>query len=49
MKKKFVKSVKVIPASIKSINPTQKYPHIIESYACILNIFVIISDLLANF
>ena len=38
--KRFVKSVKVFPASIKSINPIQKYPHIIESYACILKIFV---------
>ena len=38
--KRFVYSVKVFPASIKSINPIQKYPHIIESYACILKIFV---------
>ena len=38
--KGFVNSVKVFPASIKSINPIQKYPHIIESYACILKIFV---------
>ena len=36
--KRFVWSVKVFPASIKSINPIQKYPHIIESYACILKI-----------
>ena len=40
--KRFVNSVKVFPASIKSINPIQKYPHIIESYACILKIFVVI-------
>ena len=38
--KRFVKSVKVFPASIKLINPIQKYPHIIESYACILKMFV---------
>ena len=30
----------VFPASTKSINPIQKYPHIIESYAGILKIFV---------
>ena len=40
--KRFVNSVKVFPASIKSINPIQKYLHIIESYACILKIFVVI-------
>ena len=45
--KRFVKSVKVFPASIKSINPIQKYPHIIESYACILKIFVFMFFLLA--
>ena len=39
--KGFVYSVKVFPLSIKSINPIQKYPHIIESYACILKIFVL--------
>ena len=38
--KRFVNLVKVFPASIKSINPIQKYLHIIESYACILKIFV---------
>ena len=30
----FVKSVSFLAASIKSINPMQKYPHIIESFAC---------------
>ena len=45
----FVNSVKVFPASIKSINPIQKYPHIIESYACILKIFVTTVDLSINF
>ena len=38
--KRFVKSVKVFSANLKSINPIQKYSHIIESYACILKIFV---------
>ena len=38
--KRFVSSVKVFPANIKSINPVQKYRHIIESYTCILKIFV---------
>ena len=40
--KRFVYSIKVFPASIKSVKPIQKYPHIIELYACILKIFVII-------
>ena len=31
--KRFVNSVKVFSANIKSINPIQKYPYIIESYA----------------
>ena len=39
--KRFVNSVKVFPACIKSINPIQKYPHIIESYACILKMVVV--------
>ena len=39
--KRFAYSVKVFPASIKSIKPIQKYLHIIESYTCILKIFVI--------
>ena len=46
--KRFVNSVKVFPASIKSINPTQKYPHIIRSYACILKMFVFMFLLLIN-
>ena len=37
----FVYSVKFFPLSIKLINPIQKYPHIIKSYACIMKIFVI--------
>ena len=31
---------KAVILSIKSIKPLQNYPHIIESYACILKIFV---------
>ena len=38
--KRSVKSAKVFPASIELINPIQKYPHIFESYACFLKIFV---------
>ena len=38
--KRLVKSVKVFPASIKWVNQIQKYPHIIESEACVLKIFV---------
>ena len=38
--KRFVNSIKVFPASIKLINPIRKYPHIIESYASIVKIFV---------
>ena len=30
----FVKSVNVLPASIKSMNPMQKYSHITELFAC---------------
>ena len=40
--KKVQNSVQDFPESIKSINPIQKYPNIIESYACILKIFVVI-------
>ena len=29
-----VKSVSFLPASMKSINPMQKYPHIIELFDC---------------
>ena len=46
--KRFVYSVQVFPASIKSIKPIQKYPHIIELYACILEIFVLMFLLLIN-
>ena len=40
--KRFAYSVKVFLAGIKSIKPLQKYSHIIESYACILKMFVVI-------
>ena len=30
----FVKSVSFLSASIKSMNPMQKYPHITELFAC---------------
>ena len=39
--KRFVNSVKVFPLKIKSIKPMQKYPHIIEFYACTLKLFVV--------
>ena len=42
--KRLVKSVKVK----KSINPTKKYSHITESYACILKILVTNVDLSIN-
>ena len=31
----FLYSSKILPFNIKSVNPTQTYPHIIESCACI--------------
>ena len=46
--KRFVYSVKVCPLNIKSINPIQKYPHITDSYACILKMFVLMFLLLIN-
>ena len=46
--KRLVKSVKVLTLSTKSINPTQKYPHITESYVCILKIFATTIDLSIN-
>ena len=46
---KLVKSVKFSLASIKSINQIQKYPHITESYACILEIFAWMFLLPINF
>ena len=46
--KRLVKSVKVLRLSIKSINPIQKYLHIIESYSCILKILAATIDLSIN-
>ena len=48
-KNKFVKSRKLLPFNIKSINFLQKYPHIIESYVSILQIFVMIFLFPMNF
>ena len=39
--RKFVYSNELLPFNMKSIKPTQKYPHIIVTYACILSIFVL--------
>ena len=46
---KSVHSNKLLPFNMKSINTIQKYPNIIESYVCILKIFVIIYLLPINF
>ena len=37
---KFLYANKLLPFKIKSVKPIQKYPHVTESYACILEIFV---------
>ena len=47
--KRLLNSVKLLPLSIKSINPLHRYSHIPESYACILKLFVIIVDPAINF
>ena len=46
--KRFAYSAKVFPLSKKSINPIQKHPHIIESYACNLKMFILMFLLLIN-
>ena len=46
--KRFVYSVKVLTASIKSIKPIQKYPHIIEPCSCTLKVFVLMFLFLIN-
>ena len=46
--KRFVNSVKVFHAGINSTKPIQKYPHIIQSFACILKIFVFMFLSLVN-
>ena len=38
----FVKSVNFLPASVKSMNPIQKFPHITESFACARKMLAII-------
>ena len=46
-----VKSVSCLPASIKSMNPMQKYPHITELFACtrkMLAIMFLIPDKFFN-
>ena len=47
--KRLVKSVKLLPLRIKLINPIQKFPHITESYACILKMFLVMFLLSTNF
>ena len=42
-------SVKLLSLSITLINPIQKYPHITESYACILKMFAVMFLLLIIF
>ena len=44
-----VKFVKVFSANIKSLIPIQKYPHITESYPCILKTFASLFLLPINF
>ena len=39
--KRFLYSVKVFPARIKSMKPKQKYPDITSSYACIVKMFAL--------
>ena len=46
---KLVYTNKLLPFNIKLISPIQKYPKIIESYACILKVFVVIVLLHINF
>ena len=43
--KGLIKLFRIFPLSIKSISQIQKYPHITESYACILKTFVTIVNL----
>ena len=43
--KRLVKSVKVLPLSIKSLNPIQKYQYITKSYASIPKILVMTINL----
>ena len=45
---RLVKSFKLLPLSIKSINPTQKYLHITKLYLVnwVIKVFLVIEDLL---
>ena len=47
--KKLVKSVKILMFNINLINSIQKYPNIIESHACSLQVFEVIPLLPINF
>ena len=47
--KRFVYLFNVFPASIKSINAIQIYPHTVESYACILKLFVLMFSSLSEY
>ena len=47
-----VKSVSFLPASIKSMNPMQKYPHITKSFACTrknVSFYAFVPDKFFNF
>ena len=44
-----MQSIKVLSVNIKSMNPMQKYPHIIELFPCILNMFVFMFLCAVNF
>ena len=46
---KLIKSNKFLPLNVKVINPIQTYLHIIESFACIQEIFVLIFLFNINF
>ena len=43
-----IKSVSFLPASIKSMNPMQKYPHITELFACMRKMLAIMFLFPAN-
>ena len=40
IRRKQTSIIKVLPAKIKSVNPVQKYSHIMELFDCILNMFI---------
>ena len=48
-KKRLVKLLKLLSLSIKSLNPIEKYPQLVQSFVCILKVFVKIVDLSINF